>query len=92
MLTIIIKGETDMKIKLKRLHEELTHVWSGIGHYHDSSRSLYGYKQYRIKTRDIYMGWEVYDGETQISDSNGFGFTFKEAREWLENYLDKNEK
>jgi hypothetical protein len=40
----------------------------------------------------MYMGWEVYDGETQISDSHGLGFTFKEAREWLENYLDKNEK
>jgi hypothetical protein len=45
-----------------------------------------------LKQDDLYMGWEVYDGETQISDSNGFGFTFKEAREWLENYLDKNEK
>jgi hypothetical protein len=76
-----------MAIKLKRLHKELTHVWSGIGHFHDSSRSLYGYKQYRIKTRDYYMGWEVYDGETQISNSNGFGMSFKEARQWLEDYL-----
>jgi hypothetical protein len=79
-----------MKIKLKRLHKELTHVWSGIGHRHDSSRSLYGYKQYRIKTRDFYQGWEVYDGETQIS-STGFGMTFKEARQWLENFLDTQE-
>ena len=79
-----------MKIKLKKLHEELTHVWSGIGHRHDSSRSLYGYKQYRIKTRDFYQGWEVYDGETQISPT-GFGMTFKEARQWLENFLDTQE-
>jgi hypothetical protein len=79
-----------MKIKLKRLHKELTHVWSGIGHRHDSSRSLYGYKQYRIKTRDFYQGWEVYDNETQISPV-GFGMTFKEARQWLENFLDTQE-
>ena len=81
-----------MKIKLKKLHEKLTHNWQGIGHCHNSSGSLYGYKQYRIKTNERYMGWRVYDGETQISDYEVGGFTFKEAREWLENYLDKNEK
>ena len=77
-----------MKIKLKRLHKKSTHFWGGIGHFHDSSRSLSEYKQYRIKTLSAYQDWEVYDGETQISPS-GFGMTFKEAREWLENYLDK---
>jgi len=77
-----------MKIKLKRMHEELTHVWSGIGHYHDSSRSLYAYNQYRIKTTSYYKDWEVYDGEIQISPTE-LGRSFKEAKEWLENYLDK---
>lgn len=76
-----------MKIKLKRLHDELAHVWSGIGHYHDSSKSLYAYKQYRIKTNHAYMGWEVFEGDKQISPY-GIGMSFKEAREWLENYLD----
>ena len=78
-----------MKIKLKRLHDNLTHAWSGIGHYHDSSKSLYAYKQYRIKTYHAYMGWEVYEGEKQISPITGFGMSFKEAKEWLENYLDR---
>ena len=35
------------------------------------------------------MGWEVYEGEKQISPITGFGMSFKEAKEWLENYLDR---
>jgi len=79
-------------IKLKRLHKELTHVWSGIGHYHDSSKSLYGYKDYFIKTNDYYMGWNVYKGEKKISPVTlDSGMSFKEARAWLEDYLKEEE-
>jgi hypothetical protein len=79
-------------IKLKRLHKELTHVWSGVGHRHDSSKSLYGYKDYFIKTNDYYMGWNVYKGEEQINPVTFRSMSFKEAREWLENYLKENEE
>ena len=76
-----------MKIKLSKLHAKGLHPQGCYNNYvHDSSRSLYGYKQYRIKTLCNYQGWEVYDGETQISPI-AYGMTFKEAREWLENYL-----
>jgi len=74
-------------IKLKRLHKELAHVWGGIGHRHDSSKSLYGYKEYFIKTSDYYMGWNIYKGEDQINPITVDGMSFKEAREWLDNYL-----
>jgi len=79
-----------MKIKLKKLHAKLDHVCSGVGHYHDSSKSLYAYKEYRIKTDDSYMGWYVCreNGEN-LNESIIGGMTFKEAREWLENHLDK---
>ena len=76
------------KIKLKKLHKELTHAWSGVGHYHDSSKSLYGYKEYRIKTNDYYMGWYVCkEGGERISPLY-IDMSFKEARQWLENYLE----
>lgn len=78
-------------IKLKRLHKKLTHVWSGVGHFHDSSKSLYGYKDYFIKTNDYYMGWNIYKGDKQINPvTPSGGMSFKEARIWLENHL--NEK
>lgn len=83
-----------MKIKLKKLHAKGLHPQGCWNNYvHDSSRSLYGYKQYRIKTSSYYKDWEVYDGEIQISPTR-LGRSFKEARDWLENYLDnnKNEK
>jgi hypothetical protein len=77
-----------MKIKLTKLHPKGQHPQGCFNNYvHDSSRSLYGYKQYRIKTLSYYKDWEVYDGEIQISPT-GFGRSFKEAREWLENYLE----
>jgi len=83
-----------MRIKLIKLHPKRQHLQGCYNHYvHDSSKSLYGYKQYRIKTFSLYKDWEVYDGEVQISPTR-IGRSFKEARDWLENYLDnnKNEK
>ena len=77
-----------MKIKLKKLHGEHAHSWGGVGHYHDSSRSLYGYKEYRIKTDNYYQGWFVCKEDEKISPPH-LDMSFKEAREWLENYLDK---
>jgi hypothetical protein len=77
-----------MKINLTKLHKG-KHLQGCYNNYvHDSSKSLYAYKQYRIKTNYHYMGWEVYDGETQISPI-GFGMSFKEARQWLKDYLDE---
>ena len=75
------------KIKLKRLHKENAHVWGGIGHYHDSSKSLYGYKQYRIKTDHAYMGWYVATEDGKQISPIYLDMSFKEAKEWLENYL-----
>jgi len=76
-----------MKIKLSKLHPKGQHPQGCYNNYvHDSSRSLYGFNQYRIKTLSQYQGWEVYDGENQISPI-GYGMTFKEAKKWLENYL-----
>jgi hypothetical protein len=77
-----------MKIKLKKLHGELVHAWGGVGHYHDSSKSLYGYKEYRIKTDDYYQGWFVCKEDERISPPH-LDMSFKEAREWLENYLEE---
>ena len=79
-------------LKLKKLHGKYTHGWSGVGHYHDSSKSLYGYKDYFIKTNDYYMGWNVYKGEKKISPITlDSGMSFKEARAWLEDYLKEEE-
>jgi len=78
-----------MKVKLKRLHKG-KHQQNCYNNYvHDSSKSLYGYKDYFIKTDDYYMGWNVYKGEEQINTITISGMNFKEAREWLENYLEK---
>ena len=80
-----------MKIKLKKLHAKGLHPQGCYNNYvHDSSKSLYAYNQYRIKTLSQHQGWEVYDGENQIS-SVGFGMTFKEARKWLEDHIQKSE-
>jgi hypothetical protein len=80
-----------MKIKLKKLHGDSAHVWGGIGHYHDSSKSLYGYKQYRIKTDHAYMGWYVATEDGKQISPIYLDMSFKEAKEWLENYLDEIE-
>jgi len=79
-------------IKLKKLHGKYTHGWSGVGHYHDSSKSLYAYKEYRIKTNDIYMGWNIFKGDEQLNPiTPSCGMSFKEAKEWLEDYLKEEE-
>lgn len=74
-------------MKLRRLHIKNAHRWSGIGHRHDSSKSLYGYKDYFIKTNYHYKGWEVYKNDQKISPVQPEYMSFKEAREWLENYI-----
>jgi len=50
-----------MKIKLKRLHDKNVHVGRCVfnGYRHNSSRSLYGYKNFRIRTDDYYGGWYI---------------------------------
>ena len=75
-------------MKLKRLHKKNAHWWSGIGHRHDSSQSLYGYKDYFIKTNYHYKGWEVYKGEKRISPLTIHDMSFKEAKEWLKNHIE----
>ncbi len=76
-----------MKVKLTKLHKENAHNWSGIGHRHESSRSLYAYKQYRIKTDDYYMGWFVCHGDGERLSPFSPNMSFKEVRQWLEDYL-----
>ena len=78
-----------MEIKLKRLHSKAAHRWSGIGRRHDSSQSLYGYKNYYIKTNYHYKGWEVYEGDKRISPILPEYMSFKEAKDWLKNHIKK---
>tara|TARA_Y100000114_G_C11575466_1_gene238501 strand:- start:179 stop:427 length:249 start_codon:yes stop_codon:yes gene_type:complete len=75
-------------IKLKKLHEG-KHLQGCYDNYsHDSSKSLYGYKEYFIKTDYAYMGWNIYKREKQINPiTPSNGMSFKQAREWLDNYL-----
>ena len=84
-----------MKIKLERLHNNNAHVGRCYNNYrHDSSKSLYGYKNFRIRTDDYYGGWyveEIRGGiRNRISDYR-FSMTFKEAKKWLENFLQNRE-
>ena len=84
-----------MEIKLKRLHNNNAHVGRCYNNYrHDSSKSLYGYKNFRIRTDDYNGGWyveEIIGGiRNQISDYR-FNMTFKEAKKWLENFLQNRE-
>lgn len=85
-----------MEIKLKRLHSNNAHVGRCYNNYrHDSSKSLYGYKNFRIRTNDNYSGWyveEIRDGVRHRISEDPFGMTFKEARQWLENFLQKEGK
>ena len=79
-------------IKLTKLHK-VKHPQGCYNNYrHDSSKSLYGYKNFRIRTDDHYGGWyveEIRGGiRNQISDYR-LCMTFKEAKKWLEEYLDK---
>jgi len=71
------------KIKLKRLHPKDTHAGRDIEitYSHDSSRSVYGYKDYRIKYD--YAWYVEKDGERLTRK----WLMFSEAREWLENHL-----
>ena len=82
-----------MKIKLKKLHGKSTYYPRELNNYkHDSSKSLYGYENYRIRTDQPYQGWyveEIKEGiRNQISPIR-WDMTFKEAKKWLENYIDK---
>ena len=54
-------------IKLKKLHEGIHPQGCYNNYAHDSSKSLYGYKEYFIKTHYAYMGWNIYQGEKQIN-------------------------
>ena len=82
-----------MEIKLKRLHNKNVYASRHYNNYrHDSSKSLYGYKNFRIRTDDYYGGWyieEIRGGiRNQISDYR-LSMTFKEAKKWLEQYIQK---
>ena len=77
-------------IKLKRLHSKLAHYSHYNNHFHDSSRSEYGYGEYRIRSGERNMDWNVYLGETKLTPTV-IGRSFKEAKEWLENYIKTND-
>ena len=76
-------------IKLKRLHAKDTHsMRHAIRNYqHNSGLSEYGYKDYRIRAYGMY-DWNVYgtDG-TKLNPLSPNNLSFKEAREWLDNYV-----
>jgi hypothetical protein len=84
-----------MKIKLKRLHSSNAHVGRCYNNYrHDSSKSLYGYKNFRIRTDFYAGGWyveEIKDSVRHQISNDKFGMTFKEAKKWLENFLQNRE-
>ena len=87
------KGVVNMEIKLKRLHSNNAHVGTCYNNYrHDSSKSLYGYKNFRIRTDFYAGGWyveEIRGGiRNKISDYR-LCMTFKEAKKWLEQYIDR---
>ncbi|HAI36872.1 MAG TPA: hypothetical protein DCM40_01375 [Maribacter sp.] len=82
-----------MEIKLKRLHNKNVYADRHYNHYrHDSSKSLYGYKNFRIRTNDYYGGWcveEIRAGiRNQISNYSLY-MSFKEAKKWLEQYIEE---
>tara|TARA_R110000782_G_C14696062_1_gene401611 strand:- start:323 stop:577 length:255 start_codon:yes stop_codon:yes gene_type:complete len=80
-----------MKIKLKRLHPKGLHAQGCYNNYvHDSSKSEYGYEDYRIKTHSFYKDWNVYDSnDVQLNPMSPCGMSFREARDWLEDYINK---
>jgi hypothetical protein len=88
---LYITKEGNMKIKLKRLHKPNAHMGKNYNHYkHDSTKSEYGYDDFRIRASDLDGDWNVYtkDGK-QLNPRVPMGLTFKQARQWLENYLSK---
>ena len=79
-------------IKLKRLHDKDTYsMRDAIRNYqHNSLNSEYGYKDYRI--RGSALSWNVYhkDG-TRLNPIRPGDLNFKQAREWLDNYVTKED-
>ena len=75
-------------IKLKRLHDKDTHLSKHTtrNYQHNSCNSEYGYKDYRINGTSL--DWNVYGTDsTRLDPITPDYMSFKEAREWLENYL-----
>ena len=82
-----------MKIKLKRLHNKNAHVGRHYNNYqYNPLSSEYGYKDYRIRAHGE-QDWDVFgtDG-TRLNPITTRGMSFKEAKEWLNDYLIKGEK
>lgn len=75
-------------IKLKRLHDKDTYLSKHTtrNYQHNSCSSEYGYKDYRINGTSL--DWNVYgtDGR-RLNPTTPDYMSFKEAKEWLENYL-----
>lgn len=76
-------------IKLKRLHAKDTYsARHAIRAYqHNSGNSEYGYKDYRI--RGSALSWNVYhkDSPRPLNPLTWDDFNFKQARDWLNNYI-----
>jgi len=80
-----------MKIKLRRLHNNNAHVGRCYNNYrHDSSKSLYGYKNFRIRTDDYYGGWYVEEINTEKSKGSALNFLEKEDK-WFSSIRGKSE-
>ncbi len=79
-------------IKLKRLHAKDTYSSRhAIRNYqHNSGYSEYGYRDSRI--RGTALSWNVYhkDG-TRLDPIRPDDLNFKQARDWLNNYITKKE-
>lgn len=73
-------------MKLKRIHDKDTHNWTGNGHYHNSTKSIYKYKNYIIKNNGV--GWNLYNLKNeQLNPITYKENSFKEVKQILKDFL-----
>lgn len=68
------------------MHNKDAHNWTGVGHHHNSTKSIYQYKNYIIKKRD---GWNIYDSENnQVNPISHKEYSFKEIKKVLKSLVE----